>query len=277
MIIQENNRGMAENGRSSAFHKLIEYGPFALALAGFLCCLVIEVSGVYISRENRNLIYDIVCLLTTVFGMLLNAFYGKHYGLTWRKALGVSSIEFLLLFICLPLGWSHLDALIFGSGSLAAFRSLIFLPLLCKIFSRFCGKDTLILCDFFTPCFFYTLGFSALTCWIAGCCAGRPWSWGLTNPLSGMTVFPTQPCIVILSLAVAFWGLQYSKKQAYKTNGMVFANSLCIYGFFRYLIELFTDDARVFWVMSLFSIYALILFALGFLVRYISGKLYKTP
>lgn len=272
-----NRGGRVDTDHSPLHQKLIEYGPFVLALAGFLCCLVIEVSGVYISRETRNLIYDIVCLVATIFGMFLNAFYGKHYCLTWRRALGFSFIEFLLLFICLAEVWTQLDFLIFGSGSTAAFRSLIFLPLLCKIFSRSCEQDTLNLCDCFTPYFFYTLGFTALTCWIAGCCAGRPWPRGLMNPLSGMTVFPTQPCIVILSLAVAFWGLQYSRKRAYKTNGMVYANSLCIYGFFRYLIELFTDDARIIWVMSLFSIYALIIFAQGFLVRYISGKLFKTP
>lgn len=274
--MKENNRGMAENGRSSVFHKLIEYGPFALALAGFLCCLVVEVSGVYISRENRNLIYDVVCLLTTVFGMLLNAFYGKHYGLAWRKALGFSFIEFLLLFICLAEVWTRLDILMFGAGSTAAFRSLIFLPLLCQILSRFCAQDTLNLCDFFTPYFFYTLGFTALTCWIAGCCAGKPWSWGLTNPLSGMTVFPTQPCIVLSSLAVAFWGLQYSKKHAYKTNGKVFANSLCLYGIGRYVIELFSDDPRVWWVLSWFAICSLAMIAEGFVVRFIANKHYKT-
>ena len=277
MIMKENNRGMAENDRSPVFHKLIEYSPFVLALAGFLCCCVLEVSGVYISGETRYLIYDIACLLTTILGVFLNAFYGIHYGLVWRKALCFSFIGFVFLFICLALGWSQLDVLVFGSGTIAAFRTIIFLPLLCKIFSRFCERDTLNLCDYFTPYFFYTHGFASLLCWIAGCCAGRPWFWGLINPLSGMTVFPTQPCIVLLSLAVAFWGLQYSRKHIYKTNGMVFANSLCIYGFFRYLIELFTDDVRIIWVMSLFSIYALILFVQGFLVRCISGKIYKTP
>lgn len=277
MISQAHHRGTAGNGLSPMLQNLIYYVPLGLAAVGFLCCLVIELCGIAISNENRNLVYDITCIVATVFGILLNTVYGRFYALAWRKSFVSSFFSYLLVFICLSEGWTRLDTLIFGVGSTAAFRSIMFMPLLCMILSRFCEQDTWNLCDYFTPYFFFTLGFTALTCWIVGCCAGRPWSWGLINPLSGVTVFPTQPCIIILSIAVAYWGLYFSKKHAYKANGMVFANSLIAYGFFRYLIELYTDKARVCWVLSWFSICALAMLAQGLLVRYFAAKRDQTP
>ena len=82
---------------------------------------------------------------------------------------------------------------------------------------------------------------------------------------------------MIAGVAAAYWGLYYSKKHAYKTNGMVFANCLCIYGFSRYLIELFSDDARIFGVLSWLAIWSLAMIVEGLIVRHIAKKHYQLP
>lgn len=257
--------------------KLLFYIPLGLAAVGFLCCLGVEIFRIEISQEGRNWFYGAFGTASFCLCILLNTAYGRNYGLGWLRSLIFSFLSFQVIFNYLSVAWANLDAAIFGVGSVASYRSAMFLPLLCLILSRFCKTDVLNLCDYLTPYFFFHHGFVTLACWIAGCCAGKTCSWGLLNPLTGATCFPTQPCIILLSVAVTFWGLHYSKKYAYKANGMVFANSLCIYGFFRYLIELVTDDRRVFWVLSWLSVCSLAMIVEGFLVRHIIRKRKKHP
>lgn len=256
---------------------VILYAPFVIAMVCFACCLVLEILHVDISQESRAQIYSTFGTITFVFSILLNIVYGRKYKIGWLRCLIFSLASFYLIHVYTSKGLTWLDIQMFGEGTIISSRSLILLPILCLILARFCKVDTLNLCDYFTPYYFFNHGLVTVACWIQGCCAGRSCSWGIINPLSGTTAFPTQPCIILLSLAVSFWGLHYSKKHDYKANGIVFANSMCIYGIGRYIIELFSDDARVWWVLSWFAICSLVMIAEGFLIRYISRKRYKTP
>ena len=252
------------------------YGPFAIALVFFACCVVIELLQIDISMERRDLFYSVFGSVSYYSSILLNVVYGRKYGLGWVRSLIFSLASFFLLFSYTSQAWTWLDEQMFGMAALASFRSAMFLPLLCLILSRFCKVDTLNLCDYLTPYFFFHHGVVTVPCWISGCCAGSTCSWGLRNPLSGLTVFPTQPCIILLSVGVALWGLLYSKKHDYKANGKVFAYSLCVYGIGRYVIELFSDDARVWWVLSWLAICSLAMIVEGFVVRFIASKRYQT-
>ena len=256
---------------------LILYVPFAVALGLFACCIVLEFLRVEISQEGRAQIYSVFGSITFGTSILLNTVYGRKYGIGWIRCLLFSLASFYLIHVYTSQGLTWLDIKLFGAGTIISSRSLILLPLLCFILARFCKVDTLNLCDYFTPYYLFNHGLITVACWIQGCCAGKSWPWGLCNPLTGTTSFPTQPCIIVLGLAVSFWGLYYSKKHDYKANGIVFANSMCFYGIGRYIIELFTDDARVWWVLSWFAICSLMMIAEGFLIRYISRKRYKTP
>lgn len=262
-------------GQSGLPRVLIYYGPLVLTVIFFVGCLIVEIFGIEISPEARKQFYSTFGTASFYLGVLLNTAYGSNYGLGPIKSLIFSFLSFQVVFNWISVGWAQLDIAVFGGGAVASYRSVMFLPLLCVILSRFCKADTMNLCDYLTPYFFFHHGFVTIPCWIQGCCAGKPWDWGLLNPLSGMTVFPTQPCIIILGVAVTYWGLHYSKKQNYQANGMVFAGSMCIYGFFRYLIELFTDDPRVFWVMSWLAVCSVLMLMLGFFVRYIVAKRYN--
>ncbi len=255
---------------------LIHYAPFVIVLLGFIGCLIIELAHIPISMESRAQFYSVFGSVSFYSSILLNTVYGRKYGLGWIKSFVFSFLSFQVVFSLLSGANAQLDVFLFGVGGYASFRSAMALPLLCLILARFCKVDTLNLCDYLTPYFFFHHGAVTIACWIQGCCGGKTWAWGLCNPLSGLTVFPTQPLIILLSIAAAYWGLYYSKKQSYQANGIVFANTLIIYGFFRYLIELFSDDPRVFWVSSWLSICSLAMIAEGFLLRYIIGKRMQT-
>lgn len=276
MTIPLQNQTKARTRWFQLLDKLILYVPFVIALGLFACCLVVEIFGIDISNEGRDRVYSSFGI-AFYFSILLNVVYGRKYGLGWLRCLIFSLASFYLLFSYTSQAWTWLDIKIFGTGAIASFRSAIFLPLLCLLLSKFCKVDTLNLCDYLTPYFFFHHGIVTVACWIKGCCAGSTCSWGLLNPLTGTTVFPTQPCIILLSLAVAFWGLYYSKKHEYKANGKVFANTLCMYGIGRYVIELFSDDARVWWVLSWLAVCSLVMIVEGFIVRFISSKRYRTP
>lgn len=249
--------------------------PLIVSAAAFCFCLAVEWGTIFMGEDAREQFYATFGTASYYTCILLNTVYCRNYGLGWIKSFVFSFLSFQLVFNFVSVTWADLDVLLFGSGTIASFRSAMLLPLLCMPLSRFCKVDTLNLCDCLTPYFFLHHGVVTVACWIQGCCGGKTWRWGLRNPLSGRTVFPTQPCIIVLSIAVAYWGLCYSRKHDYKSNGMVFANSLIIYGFFRYLIELFSDDPRALWVLSWLSICSLAMIAQGFFIRYAVEKQQK--
>lgn len=256
---------------------LVYYIPLFITVICFAGCLAVELLRIEISQEFRDWFYvnfGNTCYYSSIF---LSTVYGRKYGLSWLKSLIFTALTFVLLFSWTSVGWGNLDGHIFGVGAVASYRSIIFLPLLCLLLSRFCKVDTLNLCDCLTPYFFFNHGIVTVACWLSGCCAGKNMGWGLTNPLTGLIVFPLQPGIILLSVAVAYWGLEYAKKCSYQSNGFVFANSLIIYGCGRYVLELFSDDPRIFWVLSWLAVCSLIMIVLGFFVRWISEKRYKTP
>lgn len=263
--------------KSRIFDGLLLYGPFVIVLGCFIGCLIIEICRIEISQASRDQFYSVFGTVSFYSNILLNIVYGRKYGLGWLRCLIFSLASFFLLFSYTSQAWTWIEIQIFGYGAYASIRSMMFLPLLCLILSRFCKVDTLNLCDYLTPYFVFHHGVVTVACWIQGCCAGSTCSWGLHNPVSGLTVFPTQPCIILLSVGIALWGLLYSKKHNYQTNGKVFANSLCLYGIGRYVIELFSDDPRVWWVLSWFAICSLAMVAEGFVVQFIANKYYKTP
>lgn len=258
------------------FDWLVLFGPFLIALGCFIGCLIVEIRHIEITQENRNRFYSVFGSISFYSSILLNILYGRKFGLGWLRCLIFSLASFFLLFNYTSQAWTWIEIQIFGYGALASIRSLMFLPLLCLLLSRFCKVDTLNLCDYLTPYFVFHHGVVTVACWIQGCCAGSTCSWGLHNPVSGLTVFPTQPCIILLSVGIALWGLLYSKKHNYKANGKVFANSLCLYGIGRYVIELFSDDPRVWWVLSWLAICSLAMIAEGFAVHFIASKRYQT-
>ena len=276
-MVKASTRETNNMGQQPLPRKLIQYLPFGIAALCFLGCMIVEILGVELSWEFRDRFYVDFGNTCYYCSIILSVIYGRRYGLSWLKSLIFTGLTFVLLFSWVSVAWGNLDGKIFGVGAVASYRSIIFLPLLGLALSKFCQVDTLNLCDALTPYFFFNHGIVTVACWLSGCCAGKNMLWGVLNPLNGLVVFPLQACIILLSVGVAYWGLEYAKKQSYRANGMVFANSLIIYGCGRYVLELFSDDPRMFGVTSWLGVCSLVMVALGFLVRRISEKHYQTP
>ncbi|MBR2311570.1 MAG: prolipoprotein diacylglyceryl transferase [Oscillospiraceae bacterium] len=244
------------------------YGPFIFAGMVFCVCLVIELLRVDLSPEVRSDIYGIGGSVFYYFSILLCILYGRKYGLNWWRCVIYSLASFLIVFSKVSQTWRDLDQQLLGASSVASFRSILLLPVLCFALSGFDSRSTLTLCDYLTPYYFFQHGITTNTCWMEGCCAGRPMSWGILSPQTGEIVFPAQPYAVILALGVSLWGLLYARKHSYRTNGEVFSGILIVYGFFRFIMEFFTDDLRVVGPFSLYSFYALLLMVMGIGVRW---------
>lgn len=277
MTVHNSKQLHGVTGRLPLLNKLLYMIPLAAAVVLFGLCLAMEALHIPLTAQVRDQIYSNLGTISFISCILLNTAYGRNYGLGWLRSLIFSFCSFQIVFSWISVWNAELDIWIFGQGAIASFRSAMLLPLLCLVLSRFCRVGVWDLCDYLTPYFFLHHGYATVACWVSGCCGGKTWSWGLLNPLSKMTVFPVQPLVIILSVAVTYWGLHYSKKHNYQANGMVFAGSMCTYGFFRYLIELFTDDARVFWVMSWLAVCSLAMLAFGLLVRYRIRKHMEKP
>jgi len=257
---------------SQRIDNIILYAPFILAALMFTGCVIYELIQPPITVETRDQIYITTVYIACFFYGCLSSLYGRKYQIGLLRAAVYSALCYYLIFMIPSILWRDLDVEVFGSGSLAPFRSVLLLPALCFLISRIERLDTFTLCDYLTPYYFFDHGLATHGCWIAGCCEGTMLPWGLMNPVTKHYAFPAQPYVILLSVSIALWGLLYARKQKYQTNGKVFAVSLIVYGFFRYILEFFTDDMRVLGALSLYSIYSVIMVLLGVLVYFRKPK-----
>lgn len=253
---------------SKRVDNIILYTPFALAAVMFVGCIVYELIQPPLTHEIRSTIYSTGGSTVYYLSMLLCFLYGRKYGMGWFRSAIYTYLCFELVFSLVSVQWCNLDVKVLGAGSVASFRSLLLLPVLCFLLSRFDRRDTFTLCDYLTPYYLFMHGITTHHCWISGCCEGRTMSWGIIDPSTGQPSFPAQPYAIILALGISLWGLLYARKRNCQTGGKVFAVSMIVYGFFRYVMEFFTDDMRVLGALSLYSIYSLLMFILGMLVYF---------
>lgn len=248
------------------------YLPFIFTIVFFIICVLIEWMEIRLPIEEREEIYIVFGAIVVNLSRLLNVFYGRKYGLNWISTIICTVIGLYLVFNLIPQLLMQIEVRISGTGSVAAYRSAIFLLPVCLLLAPLMKKNALDLCDYLTPYFFYAHGTVTIPCWIVGCCTGRLFSWGIYNPLTAQTVFPLQPCIILLSVGIAYWGIQYAKKYNYQAKGRIYAYSLIVYGFGRYLLEFVSDDMRILGVLSWNSFFSLAMVLLGSILSY---QIYK--
>lgn len=257
---------------SEGFDWYVQYVPFLIAAFLFVICTIIELLEIDISHEMRGAVYHNFGLVVYLSSIILSILYGRKYGLKPVIAVACTAVCFFLIFSSVTALIRDIEVSLFGTGSIATFRSAVFLLPACWLLAFLFKEDMLQLCDYLTPYFFYAHGTVTLACWVEGCCAGRSCGWGLLNPLTGLKAFPLQPLIVILAVSVAYWGLTYARKIGYKTNGKVFAYSLIAYGLGRYILEFMSDDMRILGVLSFNSLCSLAMIAAGGLLSYFIYK-----
>lgn len=260
------------NHNKAWFDWCVLYAPFIITGILFLCCLVMELTHTVFPENTRATIYSTVGDAFYYYSIVLTFLYGCKYGLKWITALLCAFAAFHFVFSGMNGVWRNIEMSLFGGGSYAAFRGAIFLLPMSALLAGLFKKKILLMCDYLTPFFFYLHGSVTIACWVMGCCAGKPLEWGIYNPRFEQTAFPMQPLIILLSVGVAFWGVMYAKKHAYKANGKVFAYSLIAYGLGRIALEFMSANVRVVGALSFNSLCSLAMIAVGALLSYFIYK-----
>lgn len=222
--------------------------------------------------QTRAILYHVIGANTVALFIIISTLYGRKFNLTRGKAFLCSIVSFLGVFSLASKIWGKADIYIFESGQTAAFRSVLLIPLACWALSKYVNASMQTLCDYLTPTYFCAHGIATTACLISGCCGGCVWSWGITNPRSGQTVFPVQPIVITYSLFIGIFAFWYIKNKKYNAHGKAYAISLIMYGSFRYAIELVTQNDRIIGILSLFSFYAIAMVLMGLIILYFIEK-----
>lgn len=120
--------------------------------------------------------------------------------------------------------------------------------------------DTLRLLDAFSFIAPFSIFIGRIGCLMAGCCYGKPSTWGIE--LHGCIRYPTQLFESILSLFIFIYFL-YSLKGTNQTRGIYLFKFLILYGIVRFFVEYFRESQIIFLSLSLAQIFSLFMITTG--------------
>ncbi len=126
-------------------------------------------------------------------------------------------------------------------GGIVFYGGMLGVLLACVLFSLIEQKTTHDLMDFAAPAIALFHAFARLGCLFAGCCYGKPWSFGVTNhAFPGEVLFPTQLLEVICNILI-FAGILIMQRVRETDWGSIEVY-LVSYGICRFLLEFFRGD-----------------------------------
>lgn len=213
-----------------------------------------------------------VIAFLTIF--IFNGIYGKNYGLRARKSVPFTILSYIVIF-----GWSFVLAWIangFEWGHHNAIRVYIWFPLVLFVFGKLFRVKLRTAMDYMAPSTCIVYAIARLGCTLTGCCYGIPFRWGIVSWEAEGRVFPVQLCETITAAVIAWYIIKYAKEHGFKSNGMLYANMLIVYGYSRFIWEFFADNVKVFWGISELAIHAFICGTVGVAMYFILKKYNKT-
>lgn len=209
-----------------------------------------------------GLIYQAWIVVAYVVVAVFCLFYRRHYGYGWFRALLIPLLLLLSLDIFILLaGWAMTGFIMFGQKDFVVGCS--FVPLMAMGFGRMLKDDWRRMLDFMTPGFPLALAVVKISCCFAGCCFGHPVQHGLYNPIFGQELFPTQILEGITALLISVICTFIAKKEAYHVTGRMYPIFLILFGGTRFFLEFLRLNIKMFWGMSVFSLWALLMVAVG--------------
>lgn len=219
-----------------------------------------------LSLETRELYYSNIGTAIRYAALIGNILYGKKVGLSWIKSLLFTAIIQVLVFETVSYYARELELLLFNRGNFASFRSILLVPLVAIPLSKFTKTDFSLICDYSAPIFFLRHGLVTIACIFTGCCGGKEWSWGFISPETGAVYFPLQLFIIFFGSLVGVFCFWYNKKKNYRAGTATFSYGIIFYGIFRFAAEFISDSNRLFWGLSLYSLYSLLMVIVGALM-----------
>lgn len=108
-------------------------------------------------------------------------------------------------------------------------------------------------------------------CTVAGCCYGKPLSWGIYSCLAGRRCYPVQLIQSVASIAIFFILLHMAKKREYRVDGKLYPYMLIMYGTMRFLAEFMMDKTPLFGCFTELSLWGLACVVMGAIWLYVDS------
>lgn len=214
----------------------------------------------FLNKQTVVGAYGVMMVAGLVVAIGLSLFIARRYGFQPRDFInhcilvsaGVLSGAYLvgfLVFLPERIGKGFIDyppALVSWGGIIGGLAALVFM--------KYKWKERLpVLADIFTPGYLIGMGIGRIGCFFAGCCygvhAGSCIGVTFTDPAAPASVLP-QPLVPVQLISAAFLvcaGLAFIPVALRKKNsGLAFAASAVAYSVFRFIIEFWRDDPRLF-------------------------------
>lgn len=155
------------------------------------------------------------------------------------------------------------------------FGTLVAVPVLWILLSIYYGHNPLVKLDFMTLCLPIYLIFAKFGCFMAGCCYGIPWEYGLYNEKYGQEKqVPIQLIEAALALIIYFLLKKISKKAKV---GTLFPIYLMLYCGTRFFSEFLRNEENILGPFKMYHLLCVAGFVVGiilfFTVPLFSGKI----
>ena len=209
-----------------------------------------------------DLVYYLFHALGFIGILLFNVFYAKNYKISKKDAAILTIVTYAIAYV-----WVYVLAYIenqfsnWGANNIV--RAFVWFPLIALIPNLFLKIDKKDLCDFIAPCCALVQAISHIGCIFAGCCQGYPMTDGLYNPVSQMTVFPSQLVECGVALAIFFLCIWMAKHFGDSVNGKIFPLFLVSFGATRFVLEFFRANRKIIGNISILALHALLMVIVG--------------
>lgn len=231
--------------------------------------------------------YGVMMMAALAAGTLLSLAVARHHG--YRPS---EFINYCLLIIAGVIGGALLAGFVLFLPERAATGYIDYPPALVSwggiigglaalAYIRYKWKESLLrMADIITPGYITGLGIGRIGCFFAGCCYGiHTDSWigiTFTDPVAPAAAMaqPLVPTQLISAAFLIFTGVLFIPLALkIKTTGLTFAFSALVYSLFRFAIEYWRDDPRVFFLgLSDGQIFSIGYFLMGIVIMIYSVR-----
>lgn len=231
-------------------HPIIcKFGPITVYSYGLSLVLAFGIATFLVSREGRRYGLNPELSFNLSFIILVSGIIGAR-----------------TLYVLLNLNYylnNPVEIIMLTRGGLAWFGGLILGSLSCIVYLRYRNLGTYKIFDLIIPYVALAQAIGRIGCFLNGCCFGKASSrFGLYFPVHDAILIPTQ---LYSSLALlGIYIILRVKQTRDHREGEVFYLYLFLYSIWRFFIEFFRGDSKMFiFHLSTFQIFSIALFILS--------------
>ena len=228
---------------------ICKFGPLTVYSYGLSLVLAFGLATFLLSRQGRYLGLNPEFFFNLSFIILLSGIIGAR-----------------ILYVILNINYYYnhpVEIIMFTHGGLAWFGGLILGIFSCIVYLRYRGLEIYKIFDLAAPYVALAQAIGRIGCFLNGCCFGKEnLRFGLYFPVHSAILIPTQ-LYSSLALLGIYIILRIKQVRIHK-KGEIFYLYLFLYSLWRFFIEFFRGDSKIFiFHLSLFQIFSIALFTLS--------------